>query len=120
MTHSAGVAAPQGHQAGLDATSSVPDMLSAWQALLDKLGNAAGSTTAKSDARPASSKPAGKAAAKTSRQPETSSPADLSLPADLIVAARLSLSEVTFNSELCISKGTSPAMQLGNMRLSCQ
>lgn len=110
MTHSACVASPgEVHQAQLCATSSAHDMLSAWQALLDKLENPAGSTIAKNDARPASSKPAGKAAAKTTRQPEASSPADMSLPADLIVAARLSLSEVTFNSELCVVRDTSPS-----------
>lgn len=79
-----------------------------WQALLDKLENPAGSTTAKNNARPASSKPAGKAAAKTTRQPEAS-PSDMSLSADLNVAARLSLSEVTFSTDLCSSHDTMPS-----------
>ena len=59
---------------------------------MDKLES---STTAKNDAKPASSKPAGKAAAKASEQPGAVPATGVPVPADLIVAARLLLSEVT-------------------------
>lgn len=71
------------------------------QALVDKLESPAGSTSAKSSARPASSKPAGKVAAKASEQAEAVPAADAPVPADLIVAARLSLSEVTSSTAPC-------------------
>lgn len=68
---------------------------------MDKLENPAGPTTAKNSARPASSKPSGKVAAKASEQAEAVPAADVPVPADLIVAARLSLSEVTSSTAPC-------------------
>ena len=61
---------------------------------MDKLRNPAGLTAAKGNGRPASSKPAGKTPGKASGQPEELPVPDVPLPADLIIAARLSLSEV--------------------------
>lgn len=61
---------------------------------MDKLQNPAGSTPAKSDGK-AASKPTGKAAAKSGGQAEVVPAAGAPVPADLIIAARLSLSEVS-------------------------
>lgn len=63
---------------------------------MDKLQGPAGSASSKDkgNGRPTSSKPVGKAPAKASGLAEAVAPSDAPAPADLIVAARLSLSEV--------------------------
>ena len=92
--------------AGLPPGSRAHCQLSCIQALLERLLNPGGATDTKATSKPAGSKATSKAPAKAAVQPEAVPSSDAPaapLPIDIIVAARLQLSQVCISHCPCSS-----------------